>query len=136
VDISLHEPFLEEITAIYAEVRAVLDGRQLRLVLDAAVRRLGRGGIKKVAAGVGVDQETVSRGAKEVAAGPVVDGRVRAPGAGRPPVTETASRAGSFAVSCRAPVRSWAAGAAGKRARSVEGGAHRPAAGFSARQDQ
>jgi hypothetical protein len=90
VDISLHESFLEEITAIYTEVRAVLDERQRRLVLGAAARRLGRGGIRKVAAAVGVDQETVSRGAKEVAAGPVVDGRVRAPGAGRPPVTETA----------------------------------------------
>jgi hypothetical protein len=37
-----------------------------------------------------VDQETVSRGVKEVAAGPVADGRVRAKGAGRPPVTQTA----------------------------------------------
>src|SRR2546430_8495096 len=66
----------------------VLDERQRRLVRGSAARRLGRGGIKKVAAAVGVDQERVSRGVKEVAAGPVVDGRVRAVGAGRPPVTE------------------------------------------------
>jgi hypothetical protein len=90
VDTSLREPFLEQISVIYAEVRAVLDERQRRLVLGSAARRLGRGGIKKVAAAVGVDPETVSRGVKEVAAGPVVDGRVRAQGAGRPPVTETA----------------------------------------------
>jgi hypothetical protein len=90
VDISLREPFLEQIGVIYAEVKAVLDERQRRLVLGSAARRLGRGGIKKVAAAVGVDPETVSRGVKEIAAGPVVDGRVRAVGAGRPPVTETA----------------------------------------------
>jgi hypothetical protein len=90
VDISLREPFLDEVAAIYAEVRPVLDERQRRLVLGSAARRLGRGGIKKVAAAVGVDPETVSRGAKEIAAGPVADGRVRAAGAGRPPITETA----------------------------------------------
>jgi hypothetical protein len=89
VDTSLHEPFLEQIGAMYAEVRAVLDERQRRLVLGAAARRLGRGGIKKVAALVGVDPETVRRGVREVAAGPVADGRVRAAGAGRPPVTAT-----------------------------------------------
>ena len=90
MDISLREPFLDEIVAIYAEVKVVLDERQRRLVLGSAARRLGRGGIRKVAAAVGVDPETVGRGVKEVAAGPVADGRVRAAGAGRPPVTETA----------------------------------------------
>ncbi len=90
MDTSLREPFLEEIAVVYAEVRAVLDERQRRLVLGAAARRLGRGGIKKVAASVGVDPDTVSRGVREVAAGPLADGRVRAPGAGRRSVTETA----------------------------------------------
>lgn len=90
MDISLREPFVEQIGVVYAEVKAVLDERQRRLVLGAAARRLGRGGIKKVAAAVGVDPETVSRGVKEIQAGPVVDGRVRAVGAGRPSVTATA----------------------------------------------
>ncbi len=90
VDIGLRESFLEEIAVVFAEVKAVLDERQRRLVLGAAARRLGRGGIKKVAASVGVDPETVSRGVREVAAGPVAGGRVRAAGAGRAPVTETA----------------------------------------------
>jgi hypothetical protein len=90
VDVSLHEPFLEEIAVVYAEVKAVLDERQRRLVLGAAARRLGRGGIKKVAAAVGVDPDTVSQGVKDVAAGPVVEARVRAVGAGRPPVTVAA----------------------------------------------
>jgi hypothetical protein len=90
VDTSLRESFLDEITVIYAEVKAVLDERQRRLVLGSAARRLGRGGIKRVAAALRVDPETVSRGAREVAAGPVDYGRVRAVGAGRPPVTESA----------------------------------------------
>jgi hypothetical protein len=94
VDTSLGESFLEQIGVIYAEVRAVLDERQRRLVLGSAARRLGRGGIKKVAAAVGVDPETVSRGAREVAAGPVADGRVRGSGAGRPPVSVTAPGVG------------------------------------------
>jgi len=90
VDTSLCEPFVEEFAAVYAEVRDVLDERQRRLLLGAAAGRLGRGGIKRVAVAVGVDAETVSRGVKQVAAGPVSDGRVRAKGAGRPPVTRTA----------------------------------------------
>jgi hypothetical protein len=45
VDTSLRESFLDEITVIYAEVKAVLDERQRRLVLGSAARRLGRGGI-------------------------------------------------------------------------------------------
>jgi hypothetical protein len=43
-----------------------------------------------VAAAVGVVPETVSRGVADLKAGVVADGRVRAPGAGRRPVTETA----------------------------------------------
>lgn len=90
MDTSLREPFAEEIAAMYSEVKPVLDERQRRLLLGAAARRLGRGGIKKIAAVVGVDQETVSRGVQEVAAGPVADGRVRVKDAGRPAVTVTA----------------------------------------------
>jgi hypothetical protein len=94
VDASLRESFLEEIAVVYAEVKVVLDERQRRLVLGAAARRLGRGGIKKVAAAVGVDPDTVGRGVKDVAAGPVAEARVRAVGAGRPPVTAAAPGVG------------------------------------------
>jgi hypothetical protein len=89
VDISLRQPFLDEMVAVYAEVKAVLDERQRRLLLGSVAQRLGRGGIKQVAAAVGVDRETVSRGVKDLRGGPVVDGRVRAVGAGRPAVTRS-----------------------------------------------
>jgi hypothetical protein len=90
VDTGLAEHFVEQFAAVYAEVREVLDERQRRLVLGAAARRVGRGGIKRVAAAVGVVSETVSRGVADLRAGVVADGRVRAPGAGRKPVAESA----------------------------------------------
>jgi hypothetical protein len=83
------EHFVEQIAAVYAEVRAVLDERQRRLVLGAAARQLGRGGIKQVAAAVGVVPETVSRGVADLKAGVVADGRVRVKGAGRRSVAGT-----------------------------------------------
>jgi hypothetical protein len=89
VDTRQAEHFVEQIAAVYAEVRDMLDERQRRLVLGAAARRIGRGGIKQVAAAVGVVPETVSRGVADLKAGVVADGRVRIKGAGRRPVTET-----------------------------------------------
>ncbi len=68
-----------------AEVAAVLDERARRLLLGAAARRLGRGGIKLVAA---VSVDTVGKGAAELEKGIVADGRVRAPGAGGKPVEQ------------------------------------------------
>jgi hypothetical protein len=90
VDTRLAEHFVEQIAAVYAEVREVLDERQRRLMLGAAARRIGRGGVKQVAAAVGVVPETVSRGVADLKAGVVADGRVRARGAGRKPITQTA----------------------------------------------
>jgi hypothetical protein len=89
VDTRQAEHFVEQIVAVYAEVRDVLDERQRRLVLGAAARRIGRGGIKQVAAAVGVVPETVSRGVADLKAGVVADGRVRVKGAGRRPVTHS-----------------------------------------------
>ena len=89
MDNSLHQPLLDEIAAVYAEVKTVLDERQRRLLLGAVAQRLGRGGIKRVAEAVGVDRDTVSQGVKDMAAGPVADGRIRAVGAGRPAITRS-----------------------------------------------
>lgn len=65
-----------------------LDERQQRLVLGAAARVLGRGGIRTVAAAAGVAESTVSRGKRELVRGDEPAGRVRAPGAGRKPLRE------------------------------------------------
>jgi hypothetical protein len=62
------------------------------LLLGAEAIALGRGGITAVAAAAGVSRPTVTRGVAEAkggAAGPAVQGRIRKPGGGRKPLTET-----------------------------------------------
>ena len=52
------------------------------MLIGAAARQLGRAGITLIAAATGVSKDTVGRGAGELEAGIVVDGQVRAKGAG------------------------------------------------------
>jgi Rhodopirellula transposase DDE domain len=78
--------FAEAFAGALAEVAPVLDERARRLLMGAAARQLGRGGITLIAAATGASKDTVGRGAGELEAGVVVDGRVRAKGAGRKPV--------------------------------------------------
>jgi hypothetical protein len=58
--------FAAGFTEALAEVAAVLDERARRLLLGAAARRLGRGGIKLVAAASGMSVDTVGKGAAEL----------------------------------------------------------------------
>ena len=88
VDTDFEERFAARLAGMWAEVGPLLDERQRRLVLGSAARQIGRGGIKRVAEAVRVVPETVSRGVAELESGVVADGRVRAKGAGRRPVTE------------------------------------------------
>ena len=81
--------FAEAFGGAFAEVAPVLDERARRLLLGAGARQLGRGGIKAIVAVTGASKDTVSRGAAELEAGIVVDGRDRAPGAGRKPAELT-----------------------------------------------
>ena len=67
-----------------AEIRPFLDERAWRLLLGAEARAIGYGGMKLVAAAAKAKGDTVSRGAHELEAGIVPDGRVRVVGAGRP----------------------------------------------------
>ncbi|MEU0837785.1 ISAzo13 family transposase, partial [Streptomyces sp. NPDC005969] len=66
-----------------------LDERQRRLVLGAAARVLGHGGIRSVAGAAGVAESTVSRGLRELERGDEPAGRVRSVGAGRKSLRET-----------------------------------------------
>ena len=70
------------------EIRPFLDERAWRLLLGAEARAIGYGGMKLVAAAAKAKADTVSRGAHELESGVVPDGRVRAPGAGRPSAQE------------------------------------------------
>ena len=60
-----------------------LDERQRRLVIGVEAREWGRGGISAVARAAGVSVPTVRKAVREVDAGPVASGRVRAVGGGR-----------------------------------------------------
>src|SRR6266568_1616365 len=82
------EAFASGLAKMLAEVAPILDERQRRVLLGAGARQLGRGGIKLVAAASGASADTVGRGAAELETGLVVDGRVRAKGAGRPSVED------------------------------------------------
>ena len=76
--------FAQAFAGALAEVAPVLDERARRLLMGAAARQLGRGGITLIAAATGASKDTVGRGAGELEAGVVVDGRIRATGAARP----------------------------------------------------
>jgi len=73
----------------YAALRPHLDERQRRLVLGVEATELGRGGITAVAAATGVHPDTVARGVREIAGQGEPATRVRAPGGGRKPLSET-----------------------------------------------
>jgi hypothetical protein len=69
-------------------VRPFLDERQWRLLLGAEALSVGRGGIALVARLSGAARATVQTGVNEIRSGAEPDGRVRAPGAGRPSVEQ------------------------------------------------
>lgn len=82
----------ETVTALRAKFDALLphlDERAVRLTLAAEARSLGHGGIVAVARAAGVSQSRVQRGVAELEAGAGPSGRVRRPGAGRRPITQT-----------------------------------------------
>ena len=67
-----------------------LDERRRRLWAAAEARSAGRGGIAAVARATGMSEETIRRGVRELESGERLGpGRVRRPGGGRRPLTET-----------------------------------------------
>ena len=72
-----------------ALIRPHLDERAWRLLLGAEATVLGRGGITAVAAVCGAHSDTVAQGVRELDYPEPIPGRVRRPGAGRPPVSVT-----------------------------------------------
>jgi hypothetical protein len=64
-----------------------LDERRRRIYLASEAAALGHGGITLVAAASGASAATIARGIAELSGRPLPAGRIRAPGAGRKPVT-------------------------------------------------
>jgi hypothetical protein len=77
------------IVAKYAVLAPVLDERARRLWAAAESRAIGFGGDALVSAATGMARQTVRRGRAELAAGIVLEGRIRQPGAGRRSLNET-----------------------------------------------
>ncbi len=76
----------------FASLFPHLNERQRRLLAGAEARALGRGGIAQVARTSGLHPETVTAGVAELAGGAPVTDRIRRPGGGRRPLTETDPR--------------------------------------------
>jgi len=75
------------ITARYLTLGPLLDERARRLVAGAEANTIGRGGVAAVARATGLARTTVQRGVDDVRTGEALGrGRVRRPGAGRPPI--------------------------------------------------
>jgi hypothetical protein len=77
------------VVAKYVALSPVLDERARRLWAAAESRAIGFGGDALVSAATGLARQTIRRGRAELAAGTVLEGRVRQPGAGRPALAET-----------------------------------------------
>jgi hypothetical protein len=63
---------------------SLLDEQQRRLFAGLESFRHGHGGDRELAQALGLDDETVARGRRELLAGEVDPKRVRRPGGGRP----------------------------------------------------
>ena len=74
----------EGLVEFFSFMGAHLDEKQRRLQAGAIARMLGRGGVTTVARLAGMSRNTVTDGLRQVVAGVVADGRVRAEGGGRP----------------------------------------------------
>jgi transposase len=77
------------IQARYAAVAPLIDERARRLLAGSEALAVGRGGVAAVARATGLARTTVQRGVADVRAGErVARGRIRRPGAGRPPIED------------------------------------------------
>ena len=72
------------VVAKYVVLEPLLDERARRLWAAAEARAIGFGGDALVSAATGLARQTIRRGREELAAGQVIAGRIRRPGAGRP----------------------------------------------------
>ena len=80
----------EAIGERYRALAGELDERRRRLWAAAEARSAGRGGIAAVVRATGISESTVRRGLAELGSGePLAPGRIRRPGGGRRPLSQT-----------------------------------------------
>ena len=77
------------IAARYQSLAPLLDERARRLMAGSEALAIGRGGVAAVSRATGLARTTVARGVADVREGERLEqGRVRRPGAGRPPIEQ------------------------------------------------
>ena len=86
---AITEDTVDALRAKFDALLPHLDERATRLTLAAEARSLGYGGVAAVARAAGVSVSRVQRGVAELEAGVGPSDRIRRPGAGRKPITET-----------------------------------------------
>jgi hypothetical protein len=74
------------VVAKYAAISPLLHERARRLWAAAESAAIGYGGDAVVSAATGLARQTIRKGREELAGGMPTDGRIRRPGAGRPPL--------------------------------------------------
>ena len=79
----------ETLVAKWAAVSDALDERARRLWAAAESRAIGYGGDAVVSAATGLAPQTIRNGRREIENGTGATGRIRRPGAGRPPIHAT-----------------------------------------------
>src|ERR1700751_4457964 len=80
---------LAELTAKFQSVWPLLHERTRLLMAASEARAWGRGGVSLVRRACGLSRKAISKGIREIEAGGTWAGRIRRPGAGRKPITQS-----------------------------------------------
>lgn len=80
---------LRELTAKFRAIWPHLDERRRRLTAASEAKALGYGGVSLVHRACGLSRKAIHKGIQELEAGTTLEGRIRRPGGGRKPITES-----------------------------------------------
>ena len=80
---------LPELTAKFRAIWPHLDERTRRLTAATEAKALGYGGVSLVHRACGLSRKAIRKGIQEIEAGVTSGGRIRRPGGGRKPITES-----------------------------------------------
>jgi Rhodopirellula transposase DDE domain len=85
---------LPELTAKFRAIWPHLDERTRRLTAATEAKALGHGGVTLVHRACGLSRKAIRKGIQEIEAGMTLVGRIRRPGGGRKPITESDPKLG------------------------------------------
>lgn len=80
---------LPELKAKFRAIWPHLDERTRRLIAASEAKVLGRGGVSLVSRACGLSRKAIHKGIQEIEAGVTWPGRIRRPGGGRKPITQS-----------------------------------------------